>query len=155
MKMGLFSKIKNLFKTDKNTEEVIKQEVVNIETKETKKIEKEEVKEVTKVSEVNNKESVKVYEKGLTKSRENFVSKLIGLTNKYNKITEEYFEESILSNCTILENLEEGKITITINHDQSLVNKYIGKMGIDIYYEVYQNETLYEDGYKSLYSVFS
>lgn len=69
--------------------------------------------------------------------------------------TEEYFEESILSNCTILENLEEGKITITINHDQSLVNKYIGKMGIDIYYEVYQNETLYEDGYKSLYSVFS
>ena len=69
--------------------------------------------------------------------------------------TEEYFEESILSNCTILENLEEGKITITMNHDQALVNKYIGKMGIDIYYEVYQNETLYEEGYKSLYSVFS
>ena len=69
--------------------------------------------------------------------------------------TEDYFEESILSNCIIIENTEEGKITITISHDQALVNKYIGKMGIDIYYEVYQNETLYEKGYKSLYSVFS
>ena len=36
--------------------------------------------------------NVKVYEKGLTKSRENFVSKLVGLTNKYKKITDEYFD---------------------------------------------------------------
>ena len=39
------------------------------------------------------KKSVKVYEKGLSKSREGFVSKLANLTNKYHKITEEYFEE--------------------------------------------------------------
>ena len=39
------------------------------------------------------KEEVKVYEKGLSKSREGFVSKLANLTNKYKKITEEYFEE--------------------------------------------------------------
>ena len=39
------------------------------------------------------KKSVKIYEKGLTKSREGFVSKLANLTNKYHKITEEYFEE--------------------------------------------------------------
>ena len=38
-------------------------------------------------------EEVKVYEKGLSKTRENFVSKLINLTNKYHKITEEYFDE--------------------------------------------------------------
>lgn len=38
-------------------------------------------------------DDVKIYEKGLTKSRENFVSKLINLTNKYHKITEEYFDE--------------------------------------------------------------
>ena len=37
------------------------------------------------------KESVKIYEKGLTKSRQGFVSKLANLTNKYNKVTEEYF----------------------------------------------------------------
>lgn len=39
------------------------------------------------------KEEIKIYEKGLTKSRENFVSKLANLTKKYNKITEDYFEE--------------------------------------------------------------
>ena len=39
------------------------------------------------------RKSVKVYEKGLSKSREGFVSKLANLTNKYHKITEEYFEE--------------------------------------------------------------
>lgn len=62
--MGLFNKIKNIFVNDKNE---IKQE--------------------------ESKEEVKIYEKGLTKSRENFVSKLVNLTNKYNKVTEEYFEE--------------------------------------------------------------
>ncbi len=39
------------------------------------------------------KEEVKIYEKGLTKSRENFVSKLINLTNKYKQVTDEYFYE--------------------------------------------------------------
>ena len=34
-----------------------------------------------------------VYEKGLTKSRDNFAKKLINLTNKYHKITEEFFYE--------------------------------------------------------------
>lgn len=61
--MGLFNKIKNIFSND------------------------------TKVKKEDNKEEVKIYEKGLTKSRENFVSKLVNLTNKYNKITEDYFEE--------------------------------------------------------------
>ena len=39
------------------------------------------------------KEETKAYEKGLTKSRENFVSKLINLTNKYKSISDEYFYE--------------------------------------------------------------
>ena len=48
-------------------------------------------------------ENVKIYEKGLVKSRENFVSRLVNLTNKYNKITEEYFEEleEILINADV------------------------------------------------------
>lgn len=33
------------------------------------------------------------YDMGLIKTKENFVSKLVNLTNKYNKITEEYFSE--------------------------------------------------------------
>jgi len=61
--MGLFNNIKNLFKK------------------------KEEVVENKKVEEVSK------YEVGLTKSRDNFVSRLINLTNKYHKITEEYLEE--------------------------------------------------------------
>ena len=61
----------------------------------------EEVKEKTKKKSLfkkkdkkeEEKKSVKIYEKGLTKSRQGFVSKLANLTNKYNKVTEEYFEE--------------------------------------------------------------
>ena len=70
--MGLFSNIKNLFKKDK-AKEVLTEE------------EKKEVEE--------RKEEVKVYEKGLSKSRESFVSRLANLTNKYHKVTEDYFDE--------------------------------------------------------------
>lgn len=38
-------------------------------------------------------EEVKVYEKGLSKAREGFVSKLANLTNKYRTINDEYFDE--------------------------------------------------------------
>lgn len=43
--------------------------------------------------EKNNEKDTKIYDKGLTKTRENFVSKLINITNKYSKITEEFFYE--------------------------------------------------------------
>ena len=39
------------------------------------------------------KKSIKVYEKGLSKSRGGFVSRLSDLTNKYSKVTDEYFDE--------------------------------------------------------------
>ena len=119
--MGLFSRIKNMFKhvdeeetidseidneeeqqveekVEETKEEVVveeeqKQEEVQEEIEEPEeKIEKpkkEEKKEIKK----EEKESVKVYEKGLTKTRENFVSKLISLTKRHNKVTEEYFDE--------------------------------------------------------------
>ena len=38
-------------------------------------------------------EKVKIYEKGLTKTRNSFVSSLLNLTNKYVKINEDYFDE--------------------------------------------------------------
>ena len=121
--MGLFSKIKNMFKRTDDTEEKeeqiveqeeqveqnkeINQEINQESTNETKTIIKEEneavdleekVEEKKEEEEKANtkkeeKESVKVYEKGLTKTRENFVSKLINLTKKHNKITEDYFDE--------------------------------------------------------------
>lgn len=39
------------------------------------------------------KESLEAYDKGLTKSRNTFSSRLLDLTKRYNKINEEYFEE--------------------------------------------------------------
>ena len=66
-------------------------EVVEKEKKNEKVVEKKEEKKKDK--KVKEKESVKIYEKGLTKSRQGFVSKLANLTNKYNKVTEEYFDE--------------------------------------------------------------
>ena len=65
-----------------NVEEVINEESLNFD----KGLFKKRDKDVEK-------KSVKVYEKGLTKSRQGFVSKLVNLTNKYNKITDEYFDE--------------------------------------------------------------
>lgn len=46
-----------------------------------------------KIFKKEEKEDLKTYEKGLTKSRETFVSKLANLTNKYKVANEEYFSE--------------------------------------------------------------
>ena len=131
--MGLFNKIKNMFKSyDEEEEEVVEEETIEeepeeeeqeevvddegkeeispepVEEKEEEPLEEkksteivEEVKEKPKKKGLfkkkdkkeEEKKSVKIYEKGLTKSRQGFVSKLANLTNKYNKVTEEYFEE--------------------------------------------------------------
>ena len=49
------------------------------------------------------KESLEIYDKGLTKSRSTFSSRLLDLTKRYSKIDEEYFEEleEILINADI------------------------------------------------------
>lgn len=98
--MGLFNKIKNMFKDTKNEEE--KQEHITKEELEqepkTEIVEEDNSKTKKKVSEQTKKESidkknVKIYEKGLTKTRQGFVSKLADLTSRYSKVNEEYFEE--------------------------------------------------------------
>ena len=139
--MGLFSKIKNMFKgyddeeaveeekveteeeeeIEESTEEVENEEIENEDSQESVEIDKEEDSKVEEVPQKvvekekkieekpqkkekkslfkkkdkkeEEKKSVKIYEKGLSKSRQGFVSKLANLTNKYNKVNEEYFEE--------------------------------------------------------------
>ena len=94
--MGLFSKIKNMFKDTKNEEEKEIQKSVEKEKEDTlekREDEKEMFKLVKKEEKHVEKKDVKVYEKGLTKSRQGFVSKLVGLTSKYEKITSDYFDE--------------------------------------------------------------
>ena len=93
--MGLFSKIKNMFKggdkpLEKEIKEDLKEEKLEIDEDSKEEIVNEEIHET---KEVIKDESVKVYEKGLTKSRKNFVSRLADLTNKYSKINDEYFDE--------------------------------------------------------------
>lgn len=118
--MGLFSKIKNMFKGENKSQEkeleskekVIEEEEIEEQIEETKEQssakeveqqeevfsekevkEKPEQKKVTTTNEAPIKKANKVYEKGLTKSRKGFVSNLINLTSKYHRINEEYFEE--------------------------------------------------------------
>ena len=81
--MGLFNKIKNMFKSEKDDD---------------LKIKKEEAKNNEDNSDLlddktDEKKSVKVYEKGLSKSRKGFVSKLADLTSRFNKINDDYFDE--------------------------------------------------------------
>ena len=72
-------------------EKVIEEKEISTESVKKEKKEKTSVedKDIPKVD----VKKAKVYEKGLTKTRNSFVSSLIGLTNKYEKINEEYFEE--------------------------------------------------------------
>ena len=53
----------------------------------------DKIKSVFKKEEVKEKEEVKLYDKGLEKTRVEFTSKLGRLSKKYRQVTEEYFEE--------------------------------------------------------------
>ncbi len=78
--MGLFSKIKNMFKDNKediDTQNTTENAVISSNNSDDKA----------------QKAGIKKYEKGLTKTRTSFVSNLVNLTNKYHKINEDYFEE--------------------------------------------------------------
>lgn len=95
-------------------------EVINVEN------EKQETKEEKshfffKKNREEEKKSVKVYEKGLSKSRQGFVSKLANLTNKYNKITDEYFEE--LEEILIMADIGVNTVMDFIDRLRNRVNK--------------------------------
>ena len=113
--MGIFSKIKEIFKKgnqeenkveEKEAEETvavklespIKEPQLDVDriVKEVKKEEKmEALSKLDKTKEEREAliKNAKVYEKGLSKTRNSFVSNLINLTNRYSKITEAYFDE--------------------------------------------------------------
>lgn len=100
IRMGLFNKIKNLFKKEEKVEEpkelIVQDEDLEEAFKEVEEdvyVDKSSSEQVIEKTDIKSDKDVKIYEKGLSKSRQNFVSKLINLTNKYNKITEDYFDE--------------------------------------------------------------
>ena len=83
--MGLFSKIKNMFQKNDDLIDESKESVIDSTD--------DYNSEHSFKDDGDKNDSVKVYEKGLTRSRHGFVSKLVSLTNKYSKVTDEYFDE--------------------------------------------------------------
>ena len=132
--MGIFNKIKNMFKQEEKKEQ-IKENAVSNQKKEVEK-EKESEKKV---------ESVKIYEKGLTKSRESFVSKLINLTNKYHKVTEEYFDELeeilIMADIgvnTVMDFMERLRKRVRQEHIEDV--SYLNEIIVDELFIIYVND---------------
>lgn len=133
--MGLFSKIKEKFIKEKK-----KEDVAPINDIELQKIDEKEENKKEKVV-----ENVKVYEKGLTKSRENFVSKLVGLTNKYKKITDEYFDEleEILINADIgVETVMNfiDRLKERVKHEKIEDTEYLKEIIVDELFIIYVND---------------
>ena len=140
--MGLFSKIKNIFKKEENIETEENLEKDNLEEEK----EQEEALEEKKVLK-EEKESIKVYEKGLTKSRENFVSKLINLTKKYNKATEEYFDE--LEEILIMADIGVNTVMSFMDRLRDRVRKeniedleYLKEVIVDELFIIYVNDEI-------------
>ena len=136
--MGLFNKIKSMFKSYED-EEVVKKDEVNVE--EARDAEDTDIEEYSldndsvsddfsssfkekkgffSKKDTDEKKSVKVYEKGLSKSRQGFVSKLANLTNKYSKITDEYFDE--LEEILIMADIGVNTVMDFIDRLRSRVN---------------------------------
>ena len=130
--MGLFNKIKNMFSQEKKQ---------NVENGVQEQIQQEKNKEETE----KNVENIKIYEKGLVKSRENFVSRLANLTKKYNKINDEYFEEleEILINAdigveTVISFIDRLKIRVSKEKIEDL--EYLKEVIVDELFIIYVDD---------------
>ncbi len=141
--MGLFSKFKNIIK---RKEEIVKEEendieeVVSEEIEETKEIEvsekKVKSKKKNKKKVTSEAEEIKDYDKGLKKTRDEFVSKLNFLGIKYTKVSEEYFEEleSILIMADIGVNTVMkfmDKLRDRVKHENITDTKYLNEVIVD------------------------
>lgn len=127
--MGLFNKIKNIFASNNNNSDI---SVQNIELND-------------EINNKNNVESVKIYEKGLTKSRQNFVSKLVDLTRRYNKITDEYFDEleEILINADIgVETVMNfiDRLKTRVKHEKIEDVEFLKEVIVDELFIIYVND---------------
>ena len=136
--MGLFSKIKEKFVKEKK--KIENEDIVTTNNVEQQKSDSKEENKKEKTV-----ENVKVYEKGLTKSRENFVSKLVGLTNKYKKITDEYFDEleEILINADIgVETVMNfiDRLKERVKHEKIEDTEYLKEIIVDELFIIYVND---------------
>ena len=151
--MGLFNKIKNMFKSSEETPVVDEQEELEESTEVVEKedissevVDKKEKKNKKKEKkESKSKESVKIYEKGLTKSRQGFVSRLANLTNKYSKVNDDYFDE--LEEILIMADIGVNTVMNFMDRLKDRVNKekitdpeVLKEMIVDELFIIYVND---------------
>ena len=154
--MGLFSNIKNIFTKKKEIEEtIVEEEKEELEVEEEVEQElpkKQEVKEIKKeeekVEEVKElkeeKELIEKYDKGLEKSRKEFVSQLSLLGIKYNKVSDEYFEEleQLLINADIGVNTVFNfidRLKKRVKSENIEDTKYLNEVIVDELFIIYVN----------------
>lgn len=139
--MGLFSSIKNLFSKKKEIEEIEVEEEIQEEVAEEKK-EKKEKKVTKEVKE--EKEIIEKYDKGLEKSRKEFVSNLSMLGIKYTKVSDEYFDELeqilIMADIgvnTVFDFIE--RLKKRVKSENIVDTKYLNEVIVDELFIIYVN----------------
>ena len=107
-----------------------------------KNIFKKEIKEEQKEN-----SDVKVYEEGLTKTRESFVSRLANLTLHHSKIDEEYFEE--LEDILIMADIGVNtvmnfidRLKKRVKHEDISDPEYLREVIVDELFIIYVNDSI-------------
>ena len=130
-------------------EESTEEEEIVEEKEEEKPKKKKEKKKKEKVTKEEKEEvrEIKVYDKGLSKSRNGFVSKLQGLTQKYSRINAEYFDELeeilIMADVgvnTVMELID--KLKKRVNDDKISDPNELKEVIIDEMFIVYVNDEI-------------
>ena len=163
--MGIFSKLKKMFggteeeKEEKVVDESLEsEEEIDDEDLEDSEIEDDEDEEITEEENIDEdieieplteekKEKVKIYDKGLSKSRGGFVSKLQDLTRRYSKINEDYFDELeeilIMADVgvnTVMELIE--KLKKRVNDDKITDPEELKEVLVDEMFIIYVNDEI-------------
>lgn len=173
--MGLFQKIKNMFQKNETEkvvetkeEEVAKEaplavkldspveevkpnvDLIVKELKEEERILAERKRKQEEEAQKESEKSVKVYEKGLSKTRQSFVSKLVELTNRSEKLDDAYFDqlEEILIMAdigvhTVMEFMDRLRSRVKKEHITDL--EYLKEVIVDELFIVYVGEDVLSD----------
>ncbi len=160
--MGIFSKLKKMFGgvEEEKEEKVVEDNLESEEEIEDEPLEESEIEEDEEESEEDideevevepltdeKKEKVKIYDKGLSKSRGGFVSKLQDLTRRYSKINEDYFDELeeilIMADVgvnTVMELIE--KLKKRVNDDKITDPEELKEVLVDEMFIIYVNDEI-------------
>ena len=105
------------------------------------------IKNIFKKEETKENNDLKVYEEGLSKTRESFVSRLANLTHNHNKIDEEYFEE--LEDILIMADIGVNtvmnfidRLKKRVKHENITDLEYLKEIIVDELFVIYVNDSI-------------